>query len=125
MSNKSESLEDKVERLEFYIDLLRDFIVDQEHFMFWDWAISHRLNREEVRAIIDIAKVYNKKLMHATEDHQDVSLHAFTAEIKKILTSRRSDVSFEVDEQFVLQMVKRLANLKICNQLADFYLKGQ
>lgn len=108
MAGYSESLEDKVVRLEYYIDLLPDYIVDQEQFILWDWAISHRLNREEVRAIIDIAKVYNMKLMHSTEDNHDLSLNAFTAEIEKILISRRSDVSFEVDKKFVLQMIKRL-----------------
>ncbi|GFR37040.1 hypothetical protein PRECH8_03360 [Insulibacter thermoxylanivorax] len=125
MSDFSETLEEKVERLEYYIDLLRDYIVDQEHFIFWDWAISHRLNREEVRAIIDVAKEYNMKLLHSNEDNQDLSLEAFTEEIKKILTVRRSDASFEVDKKFVLQMIRRLSNMKICNQLADFYLKGK
>ena len=122
MAYNHESLEEKVERLEYYIDLLRDYIVDQEHFIFWDWAISHRLNREEVRAIIDIAKSYNQKLTQSPEDHPDLLLDALTEEIGKILTRRRSDVSFEVDRKFVLQLINRLSKMGICSRLADFCL---
>lgn len=62
MTEYNKSLEEKIDRLEYYIDLLRDYIVDQEKFILWEWAISNRLNRDEVRSIIEIPKVYNQRI---------------------------------------------------------------
>jgi len=51
--DRQETFEQKVARLEYNIDLLRDVIADQEKFIFWDWVIAHRLNEQEVRGSID------------------------------------------------------------------------
>ncbi len=55
-------LEDTVNRLEYYIDLLRDYATDPETFLLWDWAISKRLNREQVRKIISKSQEFNKRI---------------------------------------------------------------
>lgn len=53
LTDRRETFEQKVARLEYNIDLLRDVLADQEKFIFWDWVIAHRLNEQKVRGSID------------------------------------------------------------------------
>ncbi|WP_148302498.1 DUF1878 family protein [Caldalkalibacillus mannanilyticus] len=42
-----ETLEQKVERLEYYINLLREFSLDPETYVLWDWIIAERLDEKQ------------------------------------------------------------------------------
>jgi hypothetical protein len=118
LTKNGESLEEKVERLEYYIDLLRDYIVDQEQFILWDWAIANRLNRDEVRSIIDISKAFNKQIQSSEQLPQ---LNDFIKEIKRILSSR-SDIT--VNEKFTIQLLKRISNMGMFQHLTHHFLKA-
>lgn len=117
--SKHESLEEKVERLEYYIDLLRDFIVDQEHFMLWDWAISNRLNQHQVRSIIDFSKSFNEQIKTSGTQPE---LIEYTKGIQTILQVR-SDLN--VNEKFTIQLLKRISNMGIFAPLTSHYLKAE
>lgn len=84
LTDRQETFEQKVARLEYNIDLLRDVIADQEKFIFWDWVIAHRLNEQEVRGSIDKFNEKNKGTPN---------VHEYQNEIRKInnLESRMSN----------------------------------
>src|SRR5690606_22970292 len=95
--NKEEriiKLEEKVSRLEYYIDLLRDYATDPETFLLWDWAISKRLNREQVRGIISKSQEFNKRIK---ESDNPPKFEEYRAEIEKILLLQ-ADFKIEVDD---------------------------
>lgn len=87
MTEYNKSLEEKIDKLKYYIDLLRDYIVDQEKFILWEWAISNRLNRDEVRSIIEIPKVYNQRIKEAANDQENPKFFEFISEIDKVLVT--------------------------------------
>ncbi|MBZ9626017.1 DUF1878 family protein [Clostridium sp. FP2] len=113
-----ESPEEKVERIEYYINLMRDYVLDTEKFQFWDWAMSKRLNEFEVRKIIDITKIYNNKLYEEkTPDFEE-----YCSKIKNILNwANRPDYKEPVNESFIISMLGCLKKLMFRN-LIDFFL---
>lgn len=114
----SESLEEKVERLEYYIDLLRDYIVDQEKFILWDWAIANRLNRQEVRSILDFSKSINNQI----KENSPPDFVNYVEGIQAILKTR---IDLNVDEKFVIQLLKRISNMGMLSSLTNHYLKSE
>ncbi|BBW97169.1 DUF1878 family protein [Geobacillus sp. FSL W8-0032] len=114
---RQESLEQRVERLEFYIDLLRDFAVDPETFAIWDWVISRKLNKSQVDRLMKTAKEFNQAIKIANENgNQPPKFEEFSRKIIEI-------VHFEddpADEETVLQFLKRIKNSH--RYLSDCYL---
>ncbi|WP_028563465.1 hypothetical protein [Paenibacillus pinihumi] len=112
-------LEDTVNRLEYYIDLLRDYATDPETFLLWDWAISKRLNREQVRKIISKSQEFNKRIK---ELDNAPKFAEFRTEIEKILLLQ-PDLEIEVDDNLILQLLKRISNMGMMLELTKYYLQ--
>lgn len=63
-----ESLEDKVERLELYITLLRQIAVEPEEYRLWDWVIANQLNVDQYNSIKQILKTCTRAHFTAEEN---------------------------------------------------------
>ena len=114
-----EPIEEKVERLEYYINLMRDYALDPETFRFWDWVISKKLNQEEARNIIDITKKFNEKY----RNNEDIKFEEYLIEIKEILKwKNREEYIEQINELFIKYMLNFLKNLMI-KKTIDFLLK--
>ncbi|AZK48249.1 DUF1878 family protein [Paenibacillus lentus] len=59
-----ESLEEKVQRLELYVNLLRQITLEPEQYRLWDWIIANGLNGEQFNEIKSILKKYVLLLQH-------------------------------------------------------------
>lgn len=114
-----EPIEEKVERLEYYINLMRDYALDPETFRFWDWVISKKLNQEEVRNIIDITKNFNEKY----RNNEDIKFEEYLIKIKEILKWKNREEYIEpINEFFMKNMLNSLKNLMFKNTI-DYLLK--
>lgn len=103
-----EPIEEKLERLEYYINLMRDYTLDPEIFKFWDWVISKKLNQEEARNIIDITKKFNEKY----RNKEDITFNEYLIEIKEILKwTNREEYIEPINELFIKNMLNSLKNL--------------
>lgn len=112
-------LEEKVNRLEYYIDLLRDYATDPETFLLWDWAISRRLTHEQVRKIISKSQEFNKRIK---ESDNVPKFAEYRTEIEKILLLQ-PDLVIEVDDNLILQLLKRISNMGMMPVLTKYYLQ--
>ena len=108
MTNYIEPLAEKVDRIEYYTDLLRDYATAPEKFAFWDWIMSHKLNREEAYTIIDTFKLYDRKLKDNLQSEVP-TLDEIALEIDKILAIKRT--TYTVNNRLVIQMLKLISNL--------------
>ncbi|CAM4460816.1 DUF1878 family protein [Paenibacillus xylanexedens] len=64
----NESLEEKVERLELYITLLRQIAVDPEEYRLWDWVIANELNVDQYNSIKNVLKLCVRANLAAEKD---------------------------------------------------------
>ncbi|MED4919240.1 DUF1878 family protein [Geobacillus thermodenitrificans] len=114
---RQESLEQRVERLELYIDLLRDFAVDPETFAIWDWVISRKLNKSQVDRLMKTAREFNQAIKIANENgSQPPRFEEFSQKIIEIVHLEDNPA----DEQTVLQFLKRIKHSH--RYLSDCYL---
>lgn len=63
---------------------MRDYAIDTKKIQFWDWAISKKLNRYEVREIIDITKLFDRKL----DIGETIDLNDYCVEIENLCLKR-------------------------------------
>lgn len=120
MSN--ETLEEKVDRLESYIHQLRDYIVAPDQFALWDWSMSHRLNRSEIRGLIDLAKEFDSKMKEEKEENYP-SLEEFKSRIEKIVyNGEREGFTIVVTHLFLTSFLQNLAKMGPCKTLTGHYL---
>lgn len=114
-----ESIEEKVERLEYYINLMRDYTLDPETFEFWDWVISKKLNEEEARNIIDITKEFNDKY----RNKEEIKFEEYLMKVKEILNwENREEYIEPINEFFIKNMLNSLKNLMF-KETIDYLLK--
>lgn len=120
--SSNETLEEKVERLEYYIHQLRDYIVAPDRFRLWDWSMSHRLNQVETRGLIDLAKEFNQKMKEISEED-----YSTIDELK----SRVSDIVYQdsregfqviVDNTFLTQYLEALVQFGPFKIFTTYYL---
>lgn len=58
MENKQ--LEKRIEKLEYYMRLMREYVSDIETFSFWEWIMNYELDEYEVNQILTVTKSYNE-----------------------------------------------------------------
>lgn len=114
-----ETLEEKVERLEFYIDLLREFATDTEAFVIWDWAIGNRLDKSQVNSIMKVIPEYQLKLLRTENVEVKLLFHEFVADINRILYGNDS----ETDQAIVFQLLKRVKRMGTAEELVHQFLQ--
>ncbi|MFK4435147.1 hypothetical protein [Paenibacillus sp. RC21] len=59
--------QEKVDRLELYVDLLRQIAVNPEENVIWDWVISKGLNREQYNNLNSVLKENTRILLKQKE----------------------------------------------------------
>lgn len=62
-----ETLEQRVERLEFYLNLMREFAADPETFALWDYVISEGLNENQTNQVLDVLREHHGHVKSAVE----------------------------------------------------------
>ncbi|WP_339159040.1 DUF1878 family protein [Paenibacillus sp. FSL W8-0186] len=62
----TESLEEKVQRLELYVSLLRQITLEPEQYRLWDWIIANGLNEKQFNEIKNVLKKYVMSLKEET-----------------------------------------------------------
>ncbi|CCF16887.1 hypothetical protein BLGI_4856 [Brevibacillus laterosporus GI-9] len=62
-----ETLEQRVERLEFYLNLMREFAADPETFSLWDYVISEGFNETQTNQILDVLREHHGHVKSAVE----------------------------------------------------------
>lgn len=118
-----ETNEERIQRLEYYIHQLRDYIVAPEKFLLWDWSISQRLNQGEIRSLISLAKDFDQKMKDSTED-QYPSLESFCLRIKELVyQGDRDGITIFVDNLFLKGFLNGLVSMGLFKTLTDHYLK--
>lgn len=116
---KNEDLIKKVERLEFYIHLLRDFSLDPEAFVLWDYIMTEELDREQAEQLIDILRKY-KRLVYEVDESQDIEPYwkALEVELKHLFESFKNP--HPTDRDSVLRVVQRASKLPEMYDLNKF-----
>jgi hypothetical protein len=74
------SSELELERLELYINLLRQIAINPDEYRLWDWIIVNRLNTQQHNDLMDILKKYVR--MDISEQQfsiEDLQNEIFTA----------------------------------------------
>ncbi|AET59582.1 hypothetical protein HPL003_14155 [Paenibacillus terrae HPL-003] len=66
----SKSLEERVELLEYYNVLMRDFAVDPETYVLWDYIMSEHLNGAQGNQLLEVLKNHYTKLKIALEKEE-------------------------------------------------------
>lgn len=125
MTTKQETLEQKVERLEYYIDLLRDYIVDQDRFVLWDWAMAHRLNETEIRGIMKVTKEFNSRMQTVDSVTEYPDFDDYCEAINNLidLESKPEGYKQTLNQKTILQMLNRLSKMGLFNNVSSYYLK--
>ncbi|ATO51499.1 DUF1878 family protein [Brevibacillus laterosporus] len=62
-----ETLEQRLERLEFYLNLMREFAVDPETFALWDYVISEGLSENQTKQILEVLREHHGNIKSAVE----------------------------------------------------------
>ncbi|GAC42569.1 DUF1878 family protein [Paenibacillus popilliae] len=112
-----ELLEERVERLEYYINLLRNctFVIESdnlERFMLWDWVMSHRLNRQEVDSILDYVKSIAKQMKESDHEDDYPTVEQFATTIKSMVYQElRDDQKIIVDRGFFMGLFHGLLRI--------------
>jgi len=107
---KNEDLTKKVERLEFYIHLLRDFSLDPEAFVLWDYIMTEELDREQAEQLMDILRKH-KRLVCEADESQDIEPYwdALKVELKPLFESFKNP--HPTDRDSILRVVRRASKL--------------
>lgn len=105
-----ETLEQRLERLEFYLNLMREFAVDPETFALWDYVIQEGLNENQTKQILDVLRVHHSNIKSAVEagvpipDLEDL----FTKMIPLLHIEGRT-----TNKEKVMQVLRRASKLPI------------
>ncbi|WP_281884446.1 hypothetical protein [Paenibacillus sp. YYML68] len=112
----SESLEEKVERLELYVHLLRDIALEPEQYRLWDWIIVHGLNGEQYKQIKAILKKH-VLLLGSLKDGEEPSFEEISSELMKVL----SPSEYLANERGVMQLLRNAVKMTPFESL-QYYL---
>ncbi|AYK05258.1 DUF1878 family protein [Brevibacillus laterosporus] len=105
-----ETLEQRLERLEFYLNLMREFAVDPETFALWDYVIQEGLNETQTKQILDVLREHHSHVKSAVEagasvpDLEDL----FTKMIPLLHIEGRT-----TSKEKVMQVLRRASKLPI------------
>ncbi|WP_110929906.1 hypothetical protein [Paenibacillus bouchesdurhonensis] len=112
----SESLEEKVQRLELYVNLLRQITLEPEQYRLWDWIIANGLNGEQFDGIKAILKKYVLLLNH----EQDTNKPSFD-DISKELIEVLSPSEYLANVRGVIQLLRNAVKMTPYQSL-QYYL---
>ncbi|MBR8660730.1 MULTISPECIES: DUF1878 family protein [Brevibacillus] len=115
---KQESLEEKVERLEMYIDLLRQIAIDADEYCLWDWVISRGLSVDQFNNLKQILKHHVQVLMHA-EKEENVKIPTF-AELSAKLINILHTEDRPADTKTVMDVLKRAIKMPAYSRLQHY-----
>lgn len=112
---RDENLVKKVERLEFYIHLLRDFSVEPEAFVLWDYVMTEELDGEQTNQLMNILRKHKSLICEVDENIEPYSneieaeLNVLEAELKPLFESFENP--HPTDRDAMLRVVRRAAKL--------------
>ncbi|ADY55513.1 hypothetical protein Sgly_1195 [Syntrophobotulus glycolicus DSM 8271] len=112
---RDEDLVKKVERLEFYIQLLRDFAVEPEAFVLWDYVMTEELDGEQTNRLMNILGKHKGLIWAIDEqtepysDQTEEELNVLEAQLKPLFQSFKNP--HPTDRDAVLRVVRRAAKL--------------
>lgn len=105
-----ETLEQRLERLEFYLNLMREFAVDPETFALWDYVIQEGLNETQTKQILDVLREHHSHVKSAVEAGDSVPdlEDLFTKMIPLLHIEGRT-----TSKEKVMQVLRRASKLPI------------
>lgn len=81
--NTLETQEERIDRLELYVHLLRQLVIDQEEYSLWDWAMVNQLNNQQLHSIQQILK--NSVLCLMNDEHKTIPFEEVSRDLKEVL----------------------------------------
>lgn len=117
MENKQ--LEKRIEKLEYYMRLMREYVSDIETFSFWEWIMNYELDEYEVNQILTVTKSYNENFKNGNT----VKFDEYYSEIYSIMSSNEN-LSKLINPMFIKQMLLSLQKLMF-KKLIDELLNNE
>lgn len=112
--NKVETQEERIDRLELYVHLLRQLIIDQEEYSLWDWAMVNQLNNQQLHSIQQILK---KSVLSLMNDDQTISFEELSKDLKEVLKT----TNFPADDKAVRLLLNKAVKMPAYKKL-QYYL---
>lgn len=104
-----EDLQSKVDRLEFYVGLLRNIAQNPDEFSLLDWVIAEKLNENQYDQLMEVLKKANHSLMKQKETGNGdiLSLQELSAQIAEVLAIENA----RLNEKKVEHVIRNAAKL--------------
>ncbi|KGX85788.1 hypothetical protein [Pontibacillus litoralis] len=113
--NNVETQEERIDRLELYVHLLRQLIIDQEEYSLWDWVMVNQLNNQQLHSIQQILKKSVLSLIN--DDYEIIPFEKLSKDLKEILEM----TNFPADDDAVRLLLKKAAKMSAYKAL-QYYL---
>ncbi|ANF95790.1 hypothetical protein [Paenibacillus bovis] len=115
-----EDLQNKVDRLEFYIGLLRNIAQSPDEFALLDWVIANHLDEHTYEQLMSILKEANQYLISRKEtgDGEVMSVHDLSVQLLEVL-ERNNIPHPERQTKHVIRSAARLPGFL----LFDYYVE--
>lgn len=111
----SETQEERIDRLELYVHLLRQFIIDQEEYSLWEWVMINNLNNEQLHGIQQILKKNVLILMNDKESA--VPFEELSKDLKKVLKT----IDFSANDEAVKLLLSKAVKMP-AYRILQYYL---
>ncbi|WP_368975423.1 DUF1878 family protein [Caldifermentibacillus hisashii] len=103
-----ENLAKKVERLEYYISLLRDICLDPEAYVLWDFIMAEGLDEDQAHQMILVFRKYSKILQDVNEKED---LAHYWSKMTKDLTPLFETFNWRTDQHGIYRVLLRASKL--------------
>lgn len=91
VEERLDNLEKKVEKQAFQLRLVQQLAADYDRFGLFDQVLAYDLSEKQYQELRELTSQYTDKIKNGEE----VSLHNFTEEFKRILKDIEKEVDFE------------------------------
>ena len=91
VEERLDNLEKKVEKQAFQLRLVQQLAADYDRFGLFDQVLAYDLSEKQYQELRELTSQYTYKIKNGEE----VSLHNFTEEFKRILKDIEKEVDFE------------------------------
>ncbi|WP_458121628.1 DUF1878 family protein [Paenibacillus sp. Z6-24] len=81
------SFEERVIRMEYYLSLMRDMVIDPEAYALWDYIMSEELNEEQANRMISLLRKYHAQLQLGEVELNKFVESALYLDLKHLLDS--------------------------------------
>ncbi|WP_281890561.1 DUF1878 domain-containing protein [Paenibacillus sp. YYML68] len=104
-----ENLVKKVERLEFYVNLLREFSLDPEAYVLWDYYMAEELDEGQARQMMQVFSQHLKVVREVNEQQEDIAPYwnALIEDLKPLFET----LKWRTDRESILRVVRRASKL--------------